>query len=140
MCVHLPLAAPHRTTNLYFTLLFSPSRSLSPLGGWSIISRPSSSSPLGPGHCSAAGGRRRFFGLSEAAEAEAEAAVLRAAGEEEKAGAPARDEGMPTAVAGKSGSGVGAGNPVTMIDAHRFLLSLRSDPMRAMLRSGKSGS
>eukprot|EP00752_Nemacystus_decipiens_P012142 g10764.t1 len=113
----------------------SPSRSVSPLGGWSIINRPASCSPLGPGHRSAAGGRRRFFGLSEAAEAEAEAA-LRAEGEREEAVAPARDDGVATSmsIAEKIGSDVGAGNPV--IDAHRFLLSLRSDPMRAMLRSG----
>lgn len=127
-----------RITNL--NLNFSPSRSVSPLGGWSIINRVEHhQSPLGPGHRSAAGGRRRFFGLSEAAEAEAEAA-MRAEGEGEKAASPARDEGTATStsVAEKRGSGVGAGNPV--IDAHRFLLSLRSDPMRAMLRSGKSNS
>eukprot|EP00903_Cladosiphon_okamuranus_P011781 g11074.t1 len=119
----------------------SPSRSLSPLGGWSIINRPASCSPLGPGHRSAAGGRRRFFGLSEAAEAEAEAAMQpegEKAVEGEKATAPARDEVLATStlVAEKSGSGVGAGKGTPVMDAHRFLLSLRSDPMRAMLRSG----
>lgn len=64
---------------------------------------------------------------------------MRAEGEGEKEAAPVRDEGAATSTstsaAEKRESGVGAGNPV--IDAHRFLLSLRSDPMRAMLRSGK---
>lgn len=135
---HARLSPLDRTTDLCFSL----SRSVSPLGGWSIINRPASYSPLGPGHRSAAGGRRRFFGLSEAAEAEAEAAMLAegGGGGGEKAAAPVRDEGMATSGAEKSGSAVGAGTGNPVIDAHRFLLSLRSDPMRAMLRSGKSSS
>lgn len=112
---------------------FSPARCVSPAGGWSIINRPSSCSPLGSGHRSAAGGRRRFFGLSEAAEAEAEAAAMRADGEACKGGAATRGEGPSTPTAGKRTGA--AGNHV--IDAHRFLLCLRSDPMRAMLRSGE---
>lgn len=100
-----------------------------------MVNRPSSYSPLGSGHRSSAGGRRRFFGLSETAEAEAEAAALLAKRSEAAGGkgaAAARGEGTPTMV-GKSDSGA----QKHCIEAHRFLLSLRSDPMRAMLRSGK---
>ncbi len=59
---------------------------------------------------------------------------MRVDGETCEEGPAARDEGPATPTTGRS-SGA-AGNHV--IDAHRFLLCLRSDPMRAMLRSGKS--
>lgn len=131
--VNLVLAYhPPRPRNPY---TLSPVRSISPAGGWNMIDRPSSYSPLGSGHRSSAGGRRRFFGLSETAEAEAEAAALLAKRSESaggKGGAAACGEGTPT-VAGNSDGGA----QKHCIEAHRFLLSLRSDPMRAMLGSGK---
>lgn len=116
----------------------SPNRSVSPAGGWTIVNRPGaspcSSPAVGSGHGSSRGGKRRFFGLSESAEAEAEAASNLAR----------RGEGGGWGGAETGGGGGGArvrggggGGGVECIDAHRMVVSLRSDPMRAMLRSGE---
>ncbi|CAM9499950.1 unnamed protein product [Ectocarpus sp. 8 AP-2014] len=110
------------------------SRSVSPKNGWTVITPPlapsCSLSPLGSGHRSAAGGKRRFFGLSETAEAEAEAAAVKAELEGGRRRGGAVADKAPAPPAGEGGGGKDS------IDAHRALLSLRSDPMRAMLRSG----
>lgn len=60
---------------------------------------------------------------------------MRSDGEARKEGVAARGEGPATATPTTGKSSGAAGNHV--INAHRFLLCLRSDPMRAMLRSGK---
>lgn len=123
--------APKRTTPLR-----SPTRPLSPAAGWTLHqpcgAAPSSLSPLGSGHGSSASGKRRFFGLSESAEAEAEAAAnstaSSTAAESAGGGRGLRRREVEVEGLGKEG-----------IDAHRMVVSLRSDPMRAMLRSGESG-
>lgn len=110
-------------------------RSVSPQNGRTVVTPPlpppCSLSPLGSGHRSAGGGKRRFFGLSETAEAEAEAAAVKAEldGGRRRDGVVADKAVAPPAVVGGGGR--------DSIDAHRALLSLRSDPMRAMLRSGE---
>ncbi|CAM9619256.1 unnamed protein product [Ectocarpus sp. 6 AP-2014] len=110
------------------------SRSVSPKNGWAVITPPlapsCSLSPLGSGHRSAAGGKRRFFGLSETAEAEAEAAAVKAELEGGRRRGGVVADKVPAPPAGEGGGAKDS------IDAHRALLSLRSDPMRAMLRSG----
>ncbi|CAN0442220.1 unnamed protein product, partial [Ectocarpus fasciculatus] len=116
------------------------SRSVSPNVGWTAVAPPlapsCSLSPLGSGHRSAGGGKRRFFGLSETAEAEAEAAAVKAEveGGRRRGGGTVADKAAVAVVAAGMG---GAGGGKDSIDAHRALLSLRSDPMRAMLRSGE---
>ncbi|CAM9662216.1 unnamed protein product [Scytosiphon promiscuus] len=111
---------------------------VSPLGEWTVL-RPlsNSSSPLGSGHRSSGGGKRRFFGLSETAEAEIEAAASLAKRAErgggDGGGTAGRDRQGAVAAAAVKSNGVGGQD---CMDAHRTLLSLRSDPMRAMLHSG----
>ncbi|CAM9503597.1 unnamed protein product, partial [Laminaria digitata] len=196
----------------------SPTRCNSPSGGWTVISHPSpppaSLSPIGSGCGSSRGGKRRFFGLSETAEAEAQgvtnaarrgdamsgastaaysasAAAAGGAGSPNGiaaaspngvaaaaspdgvaaaaspdgvaaaaspgrvagalAGAPGGAAGVAEASDGRSGLAEGKGTGGAggdcggsgggregkeFIDAHRMVVSLRSDPMRAMLRSG----
>lgn len=93
------------------------------------------SSPRG----SKSGSRRRFFGLSEAAEAEAEAAVTMA---EERGNCEGQEQGKAERrrCSAKSGLSIASGGDERgreVIDAHRMVVSLRSEPMRAMLRSGE---
>lgn len=99
--------------------------------------------------CGKAGGgsRRRFFGLSEAAEAEAEAAAASSVDDRRcSVGGAGRDEDAhgererrPTPLPGRlSVSSCEDGRGGEVIDAHRMVVSLRSEPMRAMLRSGES--
>ncbi|CAM9780979.1 unnamed protein product [Discosporangium mesarthrocarpum] len=84
---------------------------------------PSSSS------CRSTSGRRqqRFFGLSEAAEAEVAAGGL--GGSEGGRG----DDPLPSSASRAGGGGASGGD---VFPAHRMVLSLRSEPMRAMLHSG----
>lgn len=94
-----------------------------------------------------AGGRRRFFGLSEAAEAEAEAAAASSVADKRCSvkGADRNEEShgevdrRATSSPGRSSvSSCEDGRGGEVIDAHRMVVSLRSESMRAMLRSGES--
>lgn len=124
----------------------SPTRSISPVSGWTVVPRPGgtsqalSASPLGSGHGSK-GGKRRFFGLSETAEAEAKAAAESAKLGDRGVGCDGRGkvgvEAETHALSGGEKYEV-LGKGKEFIHAHRMVVSLRSDPMRAMLRSGEA--
>lgn len=94
-----------------------------------------SRSPLGSGQGSFRGGKRRFFGLSEAAEEEAGGRGSDGAVKQAEAQLCGRDEFDSLTKNGAGGGGVAEDREV--MNAHRMIVSLRSDPMRAMLQSGE---
>lgn len=96
------------------------------------------SSPRSNKYGSSGSSRRRFFGLSEAAEAETEAAASILADR------MAADGGSRGGQAGHATAGYWSttsigddGRAREVINAHRMVVALRSEPMRAMLRSGE---